>query len=104
KEHVENLLLTSTGRNFPIICTSIYDNDVENKIKNLIRTFNPQYLYDKHITSELNKKCNLIIEALEIIKSNEACDITEIEEEILKRENAKKKLLEQLDLQKKKLD
>ena len=104
KEHIENLLLTSTGRNFPIICTSIYDNDVENKIKEVIRTFNPQYLYDKHITSELNKKCNLIIEALEIIKSNEACDVTEIEEEILKRENAKKKLLEQLDLQKKKLD
>lgn len=104
KEHIENLLLSSTGRTFPITCTSIYDDNVENKIKELIKTFNPQYLYDKHITSELNKKCNSIIEALEIIKSNESCDVSEIEEEILKREKAKKKLLEQLDLQKKKLD
>ena len=104
KEHIENLLLSSTGRTFPITCTSIYDDNVENKIKELIKTFNPQYLYDKHITSELNKKCNSIIEALEIIKSNETCDVSEIEEEILKREKAKKKLLEQLDLQKKKLD
>ena len=104
KEHIENLLLSSTGRTFPITCTSIYDDNVENKIKELIKTFNPQYLYDKHITSELNKKCNSIIEALEIIKSNETCDVSEIEEEILKKEKAKKKLLEQLDLQKKKLD
>ena len=76
KEHIENLLLSSTGRTFPITCTSIYDDNVENKIKELIKTFNPQYLYDKHITSELNKKCNSIIEALEIIKSNETCDVS----------------------------
>lgn len=103
KEHIEDLLLASSGRAFPIICTSIYDDDVDIKIKKLIEGFDPQYLYDKNVTTVLEKKCIALIDALELIKASATCDTSEIEEEIANREKAKKRLLEQINLQKKRL-
>lgn len=103
KEHIEDLLIALSGRSFPIICTSIYDDDVKKKIRDLISGFNPQYLYDKNITSNLDIKCASLINALELIKANQTCDTEEIEEEISRREDAKKRLLEQVAIQKKRL-
>lgn len=103
KEHIEDLLLASSGRTFPVICTSIYDDDVEEKLTGLIREFHPQYLYDKNITSILKSKCKALIDALELIRSKETCDTSEIEEEIGRREKAGKRLSEQIDIQKKRL-
>lgn len=102
KEHIDDLLQTVSGRSFKITCTSIYDNDVETKIKNIIAGFNPQYLYDKNITSILKDKCKTLIKALNLIKSNANLDTYEIEEEISKRKVAKERLLEQKELQKNK--
>ncbi len=103
REHIEDLLLAWTGRSFPLICTSIYDDDVEKKMKQLIGGFNPQYLYDKTITSELKRREDEIVQALEVLKEKTTCNTEEIEEEIVKRENARKRLLEQINLQKKRL-
>lgn len=103
KEHIEDLLETSTGRTFPVICTSIYDTDVAKKMKQLVNSFNPQYLYDKNITSEIKKRENDIICALELMRDKATCDTNEIENEIAKRETARKKLLQQIEQQKKQM-
>ena len=103
KEHIEEVLLAATGENFPIVCTSIYDDDVEEKMKQVIGTFNPEYLYEKNITKDLENKCLAIIDALNIVKDNVECDTKQIDEEILKREKAREKLLAQIDVQKEKV-
>lgn len=103
EEHIEEVLLAATGENFPIVCTSIYDDDVEEKVKQVIGTFNPEYLYEKNITKDLENKCLTIIDALNIVKDNVECDTKQIDEEILKREKAREKLLAQIDVQKEKV-
>lgn len=103
KLHIKDLLEVSTGKSFSVICTSIYDEDVVKKLNEIIAGFNPEYLYEKNITAILEKKRNSLVDALEIIKNNEKCDTAEIEEEIANRKLAKKRLLEKIDLQKKRL-
>lgn len=103
KAQINDQIQAETGREIPIICTSIYDENVAAKIKKLVETFDPQWLYDQNVTSMLDQKRESLISALELIKKKETCDVSEIEEEIAKREKAKKKLLMQIEQMKKKM-
>ena len=103
KEHIEELLLSVTGRTFPVICTSVFDDNAGEKLKNLVGSFEPKYLYDKNITSALEKKQGALIDALELIKASAVCDTAEIEEEISRREMARNEILDRIERQKKKM-
>lgn len=103
KEHIEDLLFASCGRSFNVICTSIYDEDISEKIVDLISQFSPQYLYEKNVTGRLDSIINSLLNSLSIIKDKKDCDTTEIDEEIANRERAKQRLLEQIESQKKRL-
>lgn len=103
KEHIEELMYVTTGKNYPIVCTSIHDEDVDEKIKELVKSFSPEYLYKKYITSILEDKCDVLIDALELIKKNASCDTEEIEIEIRKREKAREELLRQIEREKRRL-
>jgi len=103
KEHIEDLLLASCGREFPIVCTSIRDADVASKIVGLIERFQPQYLYEKNMTSILNKKRSSLASVLELVKNSKTCDTVELDDEIQKRESTKQKLLEQVEIQRKRM-
>lgn len=102
KEHIRKLLLASCGREFPIICTSIFDEDVDGKIIALLEGFNSQYLYEKNMFSVINKERNAVIMALELIKEKETCETEELDSEIVKREKAKEQLLRQMEVEKQK--
>lgn len=103
KEHIEDLLLASCGKSFNVICTSIYDDDVSEKIAKLISLFSPQYLYEKNVTERLVSLIDTLVNSLGIIKEKRNCDTSEIDEEIANRERAKQRLLEQIETQKKRL-
>lgn len=68
KEHIEDLLFGYTGRKLPIVCTSIYDDDVEEKIEQLVSGFNPETLYEKYVTEELRSIERNVIDSLEVLK------------------------------------
>lgn len=103
KVHIEGILEYNTDKKIPIICTSIYDENVVAKLESLIGGFNDQELYDKKISSILNMESKTLIKELEVIKSKEVCETAELEEEIERRNIAKRRLLEQLDMQKAKI-
>lgn len=103
KKHIKNILLAYFGEELPIICTSIYDDDIERKISNLIDGFNSQQLYEKNMTAILDDKSQKLINSLEIIISSASYDASDIEREISKREEVRKNLNLQLEQQKKRI-
>ena len=80
--HIDNIIVNNLGFEIPIICTSIYNDDVFDVLNNIITNFDAQILYEKNMTSILQKNKNMIIDALELIKKHEVCDVDEIEIEI----------------------
>lgn len=92
KEHIDNIIVNNLGFEIPIICTSIYNDDVFDVLNNIITNFDAQILYEKNMTSILQKNKNMIIDALELIKKHEVCDVDEIEIEIDNRKKAKEQL------------
>ena len=101
KKHIQDMLSVMCGNEFPVICTSIYDNDVKSKLEGLLDKFEPQSLYEKNVTSILDSIKDSLISALELMKQKQKCDTEELENEINNREEAKKKLLEQVERQEK---
>lgn len=101
KKHIQDMLSVMCGNEFQVICTSIYDNDVKSKLEGLLDKFEPQSLYEKNVTSILDSIKDSLISALELMKQKQKCDTEELENEINNREEAKKKLLEQVERQEK---
>ena len=96
-EHINNIIIANLGFEIPIKCTSIYNDDVFEVLNNIITSFDAQILYDKNITSQLYKNKNMIIDALELIKNHEVCDVDEIEIEIENRKKAKEQLFDSIN-------
>ncbi|HIS62495.1 MAG TPA: dynamin family protein [Candidatus Scybalomonas excrementigallinarum] len=103
KEHIEELLLATCGREFPVIYTSIKDKDVDKKILELVKIFEPQYLYEKNMKALIDNKCIAICEALELLKEKKDFDLSDLDEEINRREDIKRRLLDQIEIQKKRM-
>ena len=97
RKHIEELVLNSTGLALPIVCTSIHDVDAAEKIKELISKFNPQELYEKHVTAKLNMLLADLCDALETIKKSENCDTAELQTQIDEKEMAKKRFATQAE-------
>ena len=91
-EHIDNIIINNLGFEIPIICTSIYKDDVFDVLNKIITNFDVQILYEKNMTSILEKNKNMIVDALELIKNHEVCDVDEIELEIENRKKAKEQL------------
>ncbi len=103
RKHIENILNISCGRDIKVITTSIYDENVSIKIKELIGTFSPQYLYEKNVTSRLSTLTDLLISSLTTIKEKQVCDTSEIDKEIFYRQKAKERLFNQMEILKKRM-
>lgn len=91
-KHIDNIIINNLGFEIPIICTSIYKDDVFDVLNKIITNFDAQILYEKNMTSILEKNKNMIVDALELIKNHEVCDVDEIELEIENRKKAKEQL------------
>lgn len=92
KEHISKLLVSNCGKECPIITTSKYDEDVVTKILSLIQKFEPQELYEKNVGIIVDMKISDLTKALTVLENNKSLDVSDIEEEIEKREKTKEKL------------
>ena len=103
REYISNLLLANTGMELPVITTSIFDEEVVEKLNKLVVGFDAQYLYDKNITSQVDYTKELLVKSLAVIQSSASCDTKTIEEEIAKREEAKNVLLKNIEEKRRKI-
>ena len=103
REYISNLLLANTGMELPVITTSIFDEEVVEKLNKLVVGFDAQYLYDKNITSQVDYIKELLIKSLTVIQSSASCDTKMIEEEIARREEAKNVLLKNIEEKRRKI-
>lgn len=103
RDHISNMLLANTGMKLPVITTSIFDEEVVEKLNTLVVGFDAQYLYDKNITSQVDYIKELLIKSLTVIQSNASCDTKTIEEEIARREEAKAVLLKNIETKRRKI-
>lgn len=103
RDYISNLLLANTGMELPVITTSIFDEEVVEKLNKLVVGFDAQYLYDKNITSQVDYIKELLIKSLTVIQSSASCDTKTIEEEIAKREEAKNVLLKNIEEKRRKI-
>lgn len=92
KEHISKLLVSNCGKECPIVTTSKYDEDVVTKILSLIQKFEPQELYEKNVGTIVDMKISDLTKALTVLEKNKSLDVSDIEEEIEKREKTKEKL------------
>lgn len=103
REYISNLLLANTGMELPVITTSIFDEEVVEKLNKLVVGFDAQYLYDKNITSQVDYIKELLVKSLAVIQSSAFCDTKIIEEEIARREEAKNVLLKNIEEKRRKI-
>lgn len=103
REYISNMLLANTGMELPVITTSIFDEEVVEKLNKLVVGFDAQYLYDKNITSQVDYIKELLIKSLTVIQSSASCDTKTIEEEIARREEAKSVLLKNIETKRRKI-
>ena len=103
RDYISNMLLANTGMELPVITTSIFDEEVVEKLNKLVVGFDAQYLYDKNITSQVDYIKELLVKSLTVIQSSASCDTKTIEEEIARREEAKEVLLENIETKRRKI-
>ena len=103
RDYISNLLLANTGMELPVITTSIFDEEVVEKLNKLVVGFDAQYLYDKNITSQVDYIKELLVKSLTVIQSSSSCDTKTIEEEIERREEAKEVLLKNIETKRRKI-
>lgn len=100
QEHVQSVLLASCGEEYPVICTSIKEEEVGMKLERLMNHFDPQILYEKNIGSMLNLKRDRILDALTLLKKTKELDTEALDREIENRESACETLLRQIEMKK----
>lgn len=103
RDYIFNLLLANTGMELPVITTSIFDEEVVEKLNKLVVGFDAQYLYDKNITSQVDYIKELLVKSLTVIQSSSSCDTKTIEEEIARREEVKEVLLKNIETKRRKI-
>lgn len=103
RDYISNMLLANTGMELPVITTSIFDEEVVEKLNKLVVGFDAQYLYDKNITSQVDYIKELLVKSLTVIQSSASCDTKIIEEEIARREEAKEVLLKNIETKRRKI-
>lgn len=103
RDYISNLLLANTGMELPVITTSIFDEEVVEKLNKLVVGFDAQHLYDKNITSQVDYIKELLVKSLTVIQSSASCDTKTIEEEIARREEAKEVLFKNIEAKRRKI-
>ena len=110
EKHVESVLqkVASTASNvfnkdLIVVKTSKYQDDVEEEINTVLKSFEAQSLFEQEFQTHIVEIGNLCYAAVEIVAKTSEIDDSEIEKEIVKRQKAKSKLIEQLTKERRKL-
>lgn len=110
ESHVKSVLekITNTASNvfnkdLMVILTSKYENDVQYKINTVLQSFDIQNLFEQKFEPQIAEIANLCYVAIESVSKTSNFDDSDIEKEIVKRQKARGKLLEQLTKERRKL-
>ena len=110
EKHVESVLqkVASTASNvfnkdLIVVKTSKYQDDVEEEINTVLKSFDAQSLFEQKFQTHIVEIGNLCYAAVESVAKTSEFDDSEIEKEIVKRQKAKSKLIEQLTKERRKL-
>lgn len=110
EKHVESVLqkVASTASNvfnkdLIVVKTSKYQDDVEEEINTVLKFFDAQSLFEQKFQTHIVEIGNLCYAAVESVAKTSEFDDSEIEKEIVKRQKAKSKLIEQLTKERRKL-
>lgn len=110
EKHVESVLqkVASTASNvfnkdLIVVKTSKYQDDVEEEINTVLKSFDAQSLFEQKFQTHIVEIGNLCYAAVESVAKTSEIDDSEIEKEIVKRQKAKSKLIEQLTKERRKL-
>jgi hypothetical protein len=79
-----------------LIETSIFDENVTEKLVTLISKFKPQDLYEKNIIKSFSNKIKMLLNGIELIRKKQEFDEEKYDKEIEEREKIKKVLIENL--------
>lgn len=103
----ENICYTASeifGKEIEVISTSKFDENISNKINNLIQKFNKKNILNQQFKGIIYNICASCVNCLKLIKKSSKLDISDFEEEIYKRDKARKELFEKLNKEKSKLE
>lgn len=110
ESHVKSVLqkIINTASNvfnkdLMVISTSKYENDVQYKINTVLQSFDIQNLFEQKFEPQIVEIANLCYVAIESVSKTSNFDDSDIEKEIVKRQKARGKLLEQLTKERRKL-
>ena len=110
EKHVESVLqkVASTASNvfnkdLIVVKTSKYQDDVEEEINTVLKSFDAQSLFEQKFQTHIVEIGNLCYAAVESVAKTSEFDDSEVEKEIVKRQKAKSKLIEQLTKERRKL-
>ena len=96
KLEVEKSLKLHFFTEMSLIETSIFDENVTEKLVTLISKFKPQDLYEKNIIKSFSNKIKMLLNGIELIRKNQEFDEEKYDKEIEEREKIKKVLIENL--------
>ena len=96
KLEIEKSLKLHFFTEMSLIETSIFDENVTEKLVTLISKFKPQDLYEKNIIKSFSNKIKMLLNGIELIRKNQEFDEEKYDKEIEEREKIKKVLVENL--------
>lgn len=96
KLEVEKSLKLHFFTEMSLIETSIFDENVTEKLVTLISKFKPQDLYEKNIIKSFSNKIKMLLNGIELIRKKQEFDEEKYDKEIEEREKIKKVLIENL--------
>lgn len=103
KSGIEKSLKLNLFKEILVLEASIFDEDISNKLYNLIKKFDPQYLYEKNIMKLFSDKIGILSNGIELIRRNQDFDEKKYNEEISNREKIKRVMIENLSDEKEKI-
>lgn len=91
------------GGEIPVICTSRYDPDTPQKLKQLILGFDREKIFQQTFLHPVFEAGEQVIGVIQALKKNASLDTTSMEQEIIRREHARKELSQKLQNEQKRL-
>jgi hypothetical protein len=100
---IEKSLKLNFFKEIPIVETSIFYEDISEKLYNMIKKFDPQDLYEKNIMRLFSDKVQILLNGIELIRKNEEFDEEKYTKEIESREKIKQSMIENFSNEKEKI-
>lgn len=103
KENAEATLMAN-GYNYPVFCVSKKDNNISDKLVEIINCFDAQQIFDLRVKKAIHSQALMMVNVLQIAQGRIFLDTYEMDDEIRKYKKLKESINETLVAQKKKME